>query len=66
MLKWIKRLLIGLAIVLSLLFAKAIYEDRQSEQIHQRALELLGHPETLGVAIDPDGTIRGNGYVIRP
>ncbi len=42
MLKWIKRLLIGIAIVLSLLFAKAIYEDRQSEQKYQRAMELMG------------------------
>jgi hypothetical protein len=42
MLKWIKRLLIGLAIVLALLFAKAIYEDCRSEQQYKRAMELMG------------------------
>lgn len=42
MLTTIKRVLIGIAIILALLFAKAIFEDRQSEQKYQRAMDLMG------------------------
>ena len=42
MLKTLKRLLIGLAIIMAILFAKALYEDYRFEQKFQRAMELMG------------------------
>lgn len=66
MLTRIKRVLIGLAIILAVFFAKAFYEEYQSHQRHQQELEMMRHPKSLGIVIDPDGTIRGDGYVIRP
>jgi hypothetical protein len=29
-------------------------------------MELMRHPEKPDVVIDPDGTIRGDGYIITP
>lgn len=63
MLKKIKRVLTWIAIILALLVGWKAYDEYQFVQETNRAMELLGEPQTPvgNVGIEQDGTVRWEG-----